>query len=139
MIVPATVSAASVSAAETAPGCAGTATVHLAGTLDEIAASEDAMSQGRIAERPFVLLSQPTLFDDTRAPAGQHIAWAYCHVPNGCTEDLLPRIEAQIERFALGFSSTVLARHVSTPASLEAANPNLVGGDIGGGGRGHMR
>jgi len=116
-----------------APDCALAATVHLGGTLQEIAASESAMTSGRTASRPFVLLSQPTLFDPTRAPAGQHIAWAYCHVPNGCTEDMLPRLEAQIERFAPGFGRTVLARHVSTPASLEAANPNLIGGDIGGG------
>jgi phytoene dehydrogenase-like protein len=117
----------------TAPDCALAATVHLGGTLDEIAASESAMSSGRTAARPFVLLSQPTLFDTTRAPEGKHIAWAYCHVPNGCTEDMLPRIEAQIERFAPGFAATVLARHASTPADLHALNWNLIGGDIGGG------
>jgi phytoene dehydrogenase-like protein len=117
----------------TAPTCASAATVHLGGTLEEIAASEFAVAHGRTAQRPFVLLSQPTLFDPTRAPAGKHIAWAYCHVPNGCTEDMLPRLEAQIERFAPGFSATILARHVSTPAILEALNPNLIGGDISGG------
>ncbi|HEX3571316.1 MAG TPA: NAD(P)/FAD-dependent oxidoreductase [Acidobacteriaceae bacterium] len=117
----------------TAPTCASAATVHLGGTLEEIAASESAIAQGRTARRPFVLLSQPTLFDPTRAPVGKHIAWAYCHVPNGCTEDMLPRLEAQIERFAPGFSATILARHVSTPAILEALNPNLIGGDISGG------
>ena len=117
----------------TAPDCARAATVHLGGTMEDIAASEASMSSGRTADRPFVLLSQPTLFDPSRAPAGRHIAWAYCHVPNGCTEDMLPRLEAQIERFAPGFARTVLARHVSTPATLEAANPNLIGGDIGGG------
>jgi phytoene dehydrogenase-like protein len=116
-----------------APECARAATVHLGGTLDDIAASESAMSQGRSATRPFVLLSQPTLFDPTRAPEDKHIAWAYCHVPNGCTEDMLPRIEAQIERFASGFHSTVLTRHVSAPADLESHNANLVGGDISGG------
>jgi phytoene dehydrogenase-like protein len=117
----------------TAPECALAATVHLGGTLEDIAASESAMSQGRTAERPFVLLSQPTLFDPSRAPAGQHIAWAYCHVPNGCTEDMLPRLEAQVERFAPGFRDTILARHVSTPGSLQVLNANLVGGDINGG------
>lgn len=117
----------------TAPTCASAATVHLGGTLNEIVTSESALAQGRTAHQPFVLLSQPTLFDTTRAPAGEHIAWAYCHVPNGCTEDMLPRLEAQIERFAPGFSETVLARHVSTPAILEALNPNLIGGDISGG------
>ena len=113
--------------------CARAATVHLGGTLDEIAASEKAMANGRIAERPFVLLSQPTLFDPTRAPAGKHIAWAYCHVPNNFGEDILERIENQIERFASGFRDCVLARHISTPADLEAHDANLVGGDIMGG------
>jgi phytoene dehydrogenase-like protein len=116
-----------------APECARAGTVHVGGTLEDIAESESAMSQGRTARRPFVLLSQPTLFDPTRAPEGKHIAWAYCHVPNSCTEDMLPRVEAQIERFASGFQSVVLARHVSTPASLESQNANLVGGDISGG------
>jgi phytoene dehydrogenase-like protein len=117
----------------TAPDCLQAGTVHLGGTLEEVAASESAMVHGRTAERPLVLLAQPTLFDPTRAPAGQHIAWAYCHVPNGCREDMLPRIEAQIERFAPGFRDCVLARRVSTPADLEANNPNLIGGDIMGG------
>jgi len=78
-----------------------------------------------------VLLVQPTLFDPTRAPAGKHTLWTYCHVPNGSTADMLPRIEAQIGRFAPGFRARVLARHVMTPADLESRNPNLVGGDIG--------
>ena len=117
----------------TAADCSLAATVHLGGTLEDIAASEAAMAEGRTAEHPFVLLAQPTLFDDTRAPAGQHIAWAYCHVPNGCTEDMLPRIEAQIDRFAPGFRDTILAHHVSTPGSLQVMNANLVGGDINGG------
>jgi phytoene dehydrogenase-like protein len=93
------------------------------------------MAAGRHADRPFVLLSQPTLFDPTRAPAGKHIAWAYCHVPNGSTETeaTLDRLEAQIERFATGFRDCILARHVSTPATLEAMDANLIGGDIGGG------
>lgn len=105
-------------------------TVHLGGPLEEIAESERDAWQGRPSERPFVLLSQPTLFDPTRAPAGKHVAWTYCHVPNGATEDMLPRIEAQIERFAPGFRDRVLARRVMTPADLERRNPNLVGGDI---------
>ena len=113
--------------------CAQAATVHLGGTLEDIAASEAAVSQGCAAERPFVLVSQPTLFDHSRAPAGKHIAWAYCHVPLGCTEDMLPRIEAQIERFAPGFKATVLARHTATPVNLQMMNANLIGGDINGG------
>lgn len=110
--------------------CALSATVHLGGTLEEIAHSEKEMSQGRISERPFVLLSQPSLFDPTRAPAGKHTAWVYCHVPNGSTIDVTQRIEDQIERFAPGFRECVLARRVSTPADLEAADANLIGGDI---------
>jgi phytoene dehydrogenase-like protein len=106
-------------------------TVHVGGTLDEIAVSERDTWNGRIPERPFVLLAQPTLFDATRAPAGRHIAWGYCHVPSGSAADMLLRIEAQIERFAPGFRDRVLARHVMTPADLEGRNPNLVGGDIG--------
>ncbi|PYY15799.1 MAG: FAD-dependent oxidoreductase, partial [Acidobacteria bacterium] len=82
---------------------------------------------------PFVLLAQPTLYDATRAPAGKHIVWAYCHVPNGSTFDMLPRLEAQIERFAPGFRDCVLARRVFKTADLEAMDANLVGGDIGGG------
>lgn len=113
--------------------CARAATVHLGGALEEIAASEDAVRHGQIAERPFVLLAQPTLFDSSRAPNGKHIAWAYCHVPNGSTAGMLSRIESQIERFAPGFRDCVLARKVLTPASLEGMNANLVGGDINGG------
>jgi len=116
-----------------AADCARAITVHLGGTIEEIAASEDAMSKGRHAEKPFVLLAQPTLYDATRAPAGKHIVWAYCHVPNGSTFDMLPRLEAQIERFAPGFRDCVLARRVFKTADLEAMDANLVGGDIGGG------
>jgi phytoene dehydrogenase-like protein len=105
-------------------------TVHVGGTLAEIATSERDVWNGRISERPFVLLSQPTLFDSSRAPAGQHTAWAYCHVPRASPVNMLARIEAQIERFAPGFRDRVLARHVTTPADLESRNPNLVGGDI---------
>ena len=113
--------------------CARSATVHLGGTLEEIARSEDAMRHGRHAERPFVLLAQPTLFDPSRAPEGKHIAWAYCHVPNGSDFDMLPRLETQIERFAPGFRDCVLERRVFSPAALEAMDANLIGGDIGGG------
>jgi len=114
--------------------CVRAATVHLGGTFEEIAASETAMRQGRHCDRPFVLLVQPTLFDGTRAPAGKHIAWAYCHVPNGSTVDMLGRLEGQIERFAPGFLDCVLAKRVFFPADLESMDANLVGGDIIGGG-----
>ena len=116
-----------------APECLRAATVHLGGTLEELAASEEAMRHGHHAERPFVLLAQPTLFDPTRAPRDRHVAWAYCHVPNGSEFDMLPRLEAQIERFAPGFRDCVLTRRVFTPAALEGMDANLVGGDIGGG------
>ena len=117
----------------TAPACTQVGTVHLGGTLEEIAASERAPARGETSERPFVLLAQPSLFDGTRAPEGQHTAWAYCHVPNGSDADLTEVVEHQIERFAPGFGERVLARSVSKPADLECRNPNLVGGDIGGG------
>jgi phytoene dehydrogenase-like protein len=117
----------------TAAACARAGTVHLGDTFEEIVASETAVGRGRVSERPFVLLAQQSLFDDTRAPAGKHTVWAYCHVPNGSTVDMTDRVEAQIERFAPGFRSRVLARHVLTPARLEAQNANLVGGDINGG------
>ena len=107
--------------------------MHVGGTLEEIAASETLVSQGRCPERPYVIVAQQSLFDSTRAPAGKHTAWAYCHVPGGSTEDMTDRIEGQIERFAPGFHDIVLARHVAGPADLEASNENYVGGDIGGG------
>ncbi len=113
--------------------CARAATLHLGGSIEEIALSEDAARHGRHSEWPFVLLSQPTLFDRSRAPEGRHIAWAYCHVPNGSTVDMLPRLEAQIERFAPGFRECVLARRILGPAELESMDANLVGGDIVGG------
>ena len=113
------------------PRIAKAGTVHVGGTLDEIAASEQAAWDGRVCDRPFVLLSQPTLFDPSRAPAGRHVVWAYCHVPHASTADVLPHITSQIERFAPGFGDRVLGTHVMTPAELEARNPNLVGGDIG--------
>jgi phytoene dehydrogenase-like protein len=115
------------------PECGQAGTVHLGGTLEEIAASERAPEHGRTAEHPFVLLAQPTMFDPSRAPEGQHTAWAYCHVPNGSTADMTEAIEAQIDRFAPGFRGRVLARNAMGPADLERRNPNLVGGDIAGG------
>ena len=113
--------------------CGRAGTVHLGGTFEEIAASERDTWLGRHSERPFVLLAQPTLFDATRAPAGKHTAWAYCHVPNGSSVDMTDAIEKQIERFAPGFRKLVLKRSVRVAASLESYNPNLIGGDIGGG------
>ena len=113
--------------------CARAATVHLGATLGEIAASERAVERGEPPERPYVLLAQQSLFDDTRAPPGKHTAWAYCHVPNGSSFDMTERIEAQIERFAPGFRDLVLERAVTTPAGLEHYNANYVGGDINGG------
>ena len=116
-----------------AEDCRRAGTIHLGGTLDEIAAGERATWRGQTPEHPFVLLAQHTLFDPTRAPAGQHTAWAYCHLPNGSQQDMLQRIEAQIERFAPGFSKLILERSVMPPAELEAHNANLIGGDISGG------
>lgn len=113
------------------PAVAGAATVHLGGFLAEIATAEQVALEGRIPERPFVLLSQPSLFDETRAPAGRHTVWTYCHVPHDSPADMLPRIERQIERFAPGFRDRILARHVMTPGDIERRNPNLAGGDIG--------
>ncbi len=108
-------------------------TVHLGGTLAEIAASERACWQGEHSPRPYVLLAQQSHFDDSRAPAGRHTGWAYCHVPPGSTVDMSAAIEAQIERFAPGFQDCVLHRTVTTPAAFEAMNPNCVGGDVNGG------
>ena len=113
--------------------CLRAGTVHLGGTLEEIAASEAAIGMGQAPQAPYVLLSQPSLFDATRAPAGKHTVWAYCHVPNGSTVDMTDRIEAQIERFAPGFKNRVLARNVMTPADVERHNANCIGGDINGG------
>jgi phytoene dehydrogenase-like protein len=113
--------------------CFRAATVHVGGSAGEIAASESAMAGGQHAERPFVLVAQPSLFDSTRAPQGKHTAWAYCHVPNASTFDMLPRIEGQIERFAPGFRECILARRAFSPAALEERDANLIGGDISGG------
>ncbi len=145
----------------TADACRRAGTVHLGGTLAEMARSERAAWQGAHPEQPYIILAQPSLFDPTRAPAGKHTAWAYCHVPNlhhvpgtsevpatsadnshvaGTSEvpatsadEMIERIEAQVERFAPGFRARILARHVMTPADFEAYNPNYVGGDIVGG------
>jgi phytoene dehydrogenase-like protein len=117
----------------TAPECRRAGTIHLGGSLAEICESERSAWQQRVADRPFVLLSQPSLFDSSRAPAGRHTTWAYCHVPNGYTGDVTERIESQIERFAPGFRDCILARSVMPPLELERHNPNLVGGDIAGG------
>jgi len=113
--------------------CRAAATVHIGGTAAEIARSERDAWEGRVTDRPFVLLTQPSLFDPARAPEGRHTAWAYCHVPHASDADMLPRIEAQIERFAPGFRDRVLARSVMRPADLERHNANLVGGDIAAG------
>ncbi len=113
--------------------CAGAGTVHLGGTLEEIAETETAVWRGEHPKRPFVLLAQPTMFDETRAPESKHIAWAYCHVPNGSDFDMTERIEAQIERFAPGFKQRILARSVMSTSDMQAYNPNYVGGDISGG------
>jgi len=116
-----------------AADCSRAATVHLGGSFEEIAESEKAVRTGHHPDRPFVLLAQPSLFDSSRAPAGKHTAWAYCHVPNGSKVDMLQKLEDQIERFAPGFRDCILARRVFSPAALETMDANLVGGDIGGG------
>ena len=117
----------------TNPACRTAGTLHLAGTLDEVAASERAPFAGVHAHRPFVLYVQPSVADPARAPAGQHTGWAYCHVPHGSTADMTGAIEAQIERFAPGFRDLVVGRYTMTTAAVERHNPNNVGGDIGGG------
>lgn len=113
--------------------CASAATVHVGGTYEEIARSEADANAGRISRTPFVLVAQQSHVDDSRAPAGMHTGWAYCHVPNGCDVDMTDAIERQIERFAPGFRDTIVARHSLSPSALERHNSNLVGGDIGGG------
>ena len=117
----------------TAPEVARAATVHVGGTIDEIAASEAAVHAGRHAEHPLVILAQQSGFDASRAPAGKHTGWAYCHVPHGSDIDQTDAIERQIERFAPGFRDQIIARHTTDPKSLEAYNANDVGGDINGG------
>jgi phytoene dehydrogenase-like protein len=115
------------------PAVLDASTVHVGGTLDEIAAAEAAVWRGEHPERPFVLLVQQSQFDPTRAPAGKHTGYAYCHVPAGSTADLTQAIERQIERFAPGFRDRVLARHIMSAADFERYNPSFVGGAITGG------
>jgi phytoene dehydrogenase-like protein len=113
--------------------CGLATTVHVGGTYEEVAAAERAVADGSIPERPFVLMAQQSSVDPTRAPAGKHTGWAYCHVPNGSTVDMTGRIEQQIERFAPGFGDLILARRTMNTRDVEAHNPNMIGGDIGGG------
>ncbi len=113
--------------------CRRTATVHLGGTLEEVARSEAEIGRGRVPERPYCIIVQSSVVDPSRAPEGQHTLWGYCHVPNGCPVDMTEAIESQIERFAPGFRELVLERTAWSPADLERYNPNYVGGDIGGG------
>ncbi|MGH9355855.1 MAG: phytoene desaturase family protein [Terriglobia bacterium] len=117
----------------TAKECRSAGTIHLGGTREEIARSERMAWSGETDSKPFVLLAQPSLFDPSRAPAGKHTAWAYCHVPNGSTMSMLEAIENQVERFAPGFRKLVLARHVMGPSELWRHNSNLIGGSITGG------
>ena len=116
-----------------AAACSRAITVHLGGTMGQIAQSEHAATHDSVSDKPFVIVVQPSLFDSSRAPAGKHTAWAYCHVPNACTVDMTSRIDDQIERFAPGFRDCVLGRRILSPAVLECMNANLVGGDINGG------
>ena len=117
----------------TAEACRRAGTIHLGGGIDEIAATEREVARGKIPERPFVLVAQQSLFDETRAPRGQHTLWAYCHVPFNCGADMSNQIESQIERFAPGFRDCILARHKMCGADLAKSNSNLTGGDISGG------
>ena len=119
--------------------CGRAGSVHVGGTLEEVAAAEREVSQSRHPERPFVLTSQPSCFDPTRAPAGKHTFWAYCQVPHGSTVDMTQAIEDQLERFAPGFRDRVLARHTMFPADLERHNANNVGGDVAGGSHGGLQ
>jgi len=116
-----------------AAACLQAGTVHIGGTLAEIAAAEAQIARGQHPERPYVLVAQQSLFDPSRVPEGKQTLWAYCHVPHGSTVDMTERVEAQIERFAPGFRDRILARHVWGPADLERYNANYVGGDINGG------
>jgi phytoene dehydrogenase-like protein len=113
--------------------CARSATVHVGGTIEEIAAHERSVFYGKMTEKPFVLVAQQSMFDETRAPVGKHTGWAYCHVPHGSTIDATEAIESQIERFAPGFRDRILARRTINPAQYEEHNANFVGGDIAGG------
>jgi phytoene dehydrogenase-like protein len=115
------------------PECRAATTVHVCGEFEDVLRSESEMMAGRISEKPFILVAQQSIVDSTRAPAGQHTGWAYCHVPNGCTTDMTEVIEAQIERFAPGFRDCILARHTISPAQLNAHNLAMIGGDMAGG------
>jgi phytoene dehydrogenase-like protein len=116
-----------------AEACRLAGTIHVGGTFEEVADAELAPWQSRHAERPFVLVAQPNVFDATRAPAGNQTAWGYCHVPHASTVDMTERIESQVERFAPGFRELILARHTMNCAEMEQRNPNYIGGDIAGG------
>jgi phytoene dehydrogenase-like protein len=109
------------------------ATLHLGGSMEEIASAERQVSRGKLAEKPFVLVAQTSLFDPFRAPEGKHTLWAYCHVPNSSSADVSPAIEAQIERFAPGFKKRILSKRVRTAVEMETYNANYVGGDINSG------
>lgn len=112
---------------------ASAGTVHVGGTFEEIAESEREVSMGRIPDRPFVLISQPSLFDATRCPPGKQVLWGYCHVPLASRVDMTDRIEIQVERFAPCFRDCILGKNITTPSQLEEYNSNYVGGDISGG------
>jgi phytoene dehydrogenase-like protein len=116
-----------------AEACRRAGTIHLGGGIDEIAAAEREVVRGKIPERPFVLVAQQSLFDETRAPHGQHTLWAYCHVPFSCGTDMSAQIESQIERFAPGFRDCIVARHKMSAADIGKTNSNMAGGDISGG------
>ncbi|HMO62831.1 MAG TPA: NAD(P)/FAD-dependent oxidoreductase [Ferruginibacter sp.] len=116
-----------------AESCRQAGTIHIGNSYKEIAASESETAKGKYVNKPFVLFAQQSLFDDTRAPAGKHTAWAYCHVPNGSVRDMTEAIEQQVERFAPGFRDRILARHSFNTEQLEAYNNNYIGGDINGG------
>jgi phytoene dehydrogenase-like protein len=116
-----------------AAGCREAGTIHIGNTVEEITTGEQQIWDGKIPEKPYVLLAQPSLFDATRAPLGKHTAWAYCHVPNGSKTDMTDAIEKQVERFAPGFRDTILAKHTMNTEQIEEYNPNYIGGDINGG------
>jgi phytoene dehydrogenase-like protein len=116
-----------------APEARQAGTIHLGGGFREIVQNEQLTSAGGHPDKPFVLLAQQSLFDQTRAPEGKHTGWAYCHVPNGSVEDMTEIIERQVERFAPGFRERILARHTFNTGQLETYNPNYIGGDINGG------
>lgn len=115
------------------PKCAKAATVHLGGTLEELTVSERGLNRNKAPDKPYTLIAQPSLFDDSRAPSDKHTLWAYCHVPNGYDGNMSDIIENQIERFAKGFKECIIAKHVTSPSSLESYNANYIGGDINGG------